>query len=472
MQSITLSNTIINDNFLLYSEEARELYHNYAKSEPIIDYHSHLSDKDLAFNKPFKSLTQIWLAEDHYKWRAMRANGIDEKYISGDVSDKERFLHWAKTVPKTLRNPLFHWTHLELKRYFGIDEYLNLDSAEYIYNTCNEMLQTPEFLPQRFPEMMNVKVICTTDDPTDNLTYHQQLASSSYKVKVLPTFRPDNCLKIEDTNFFPSYIKQLGEVADIDISTPKDLIKALRKRAEFFHSVGCRLSDHGMKYLHSMDFTEVAVNKAFEEALEGKNVSTESAEQYKSYLLYELGKIYHSLGWVQQFHVNVIRNNSRRLFRTVGADCGTDSMADFLQAEHLARFFDRLDNEEALTKTIIYNLNPADNELFATMLGNFQDGKIAGKMQYGSGWWFLDQKDGMEKQINTLSNMGLLSHFVGMLTDSRSLLSFPRHEYFRRTLCNLLGADMAKGELPNDVEWIGSMVKDICYSNAKNYFGF
>ncbi|MEH0153116.1 glucuronate isomerase [Limibacter armeniacum] len=472
MQSITQTQTIFTENFLLQNKTAEALYHEYAKSLPIIDYHCHLPPNELAANKQFENLTQVWLYGDHYKWRAMRTYGIDEKYVTGQASDQEKFQMWAKTVPQTVRNPLFHWTHLELNRYFGIDEYLNEKSADSIYQACNEKLTSGDFSARALPVQMNVKVICTTDDPTDSLEHHLKLQAENYAVKVLPTFRPDNVLRIDEPAFFLDYIQKLEKAANQDIATLDDLLSALMSRVEFFHQVGGRLSDHGLNYLFSADFHLDTVKNAFLKARNGQAVNPENAEQYKSYVLYELGKMYHAKGWTQQFHLGAIRNNNERFLRTLGADCGVDSIGDFSHAENMSRYFNRLDNEDALAKTIIYNLNPADNEIFATMIGNFQDGRTAGKMQFGSGWWFLDQKDGMEKQMNALSNMGLISQFVGMLTDSRSFLSYPRHEYFRRVLCNLFAKDMESGLLPHDMQWMGGIISDICYYNAEKYFRF
>ncbi len=464
--------TIINDNFLLKSPHAEKLFHDFAKSEPIIDYHCHLPPDQLAEDKRFENITQLWLYGDHYKWRAMRTNGIDEHFITGEASDKEKFLKWAETVPQTVRNPLFHWTHLELSRYFGVNKYLNPTSAEAIYEECNALIQTEKFSARNIPLNMNVKVICTTDDPIDSLEHHRLLQAEAYPVSVFPTFRPDNLLKIDQPDFFRGYLQKLAAVSNKVISSIEDFLEAIEQRIDFFHEVGCRLSDHGLNYIFASDFTLSGVRESFLKVTNGGTITSEEAEAFKSFLLYEVGKMYHAKGWTQQFHLGALRDNNARFLRTLGADCGVDSIADFEQAERMSRYFNRLDNEDALAKTIIYNLNPSQNEVFATMIGNFQDGKIAGKMQFGSGWWFLDQKDGMEKQLNALSNMGLLSRFVGMLTDSRSFLSYPRHEYFRRTLCNLLGEDIKNGELPHDYEWIGGIVKNICYGNAKQYFGF
>ncbi len=463
---------IIHDDFLLQTKASRTLYHDYAKDQPIIDYHCHLPPEELANNVQFENLTQIWLKGDHYKWRAMRAAGVEESFITGDAGNKEKFLKWSEIVPGTVRNPLFHWTHLELNRYFGIDKYLNSETADSIYDECNHMLSSSDFSARQIPLKMNVEVICTTDDPLDSLEHHKKLKEDGYEVNVLPTFRPDNLLRVEEPEVFKPYIDKLGQKYNTEIESVDDLIICINESIDYFHRSGCRLSDHGLNYLFSADFDVNSIKEVFQQAMNGQKADHGKAEQYKSYILYELGKMYHTKGWTQQFHLGALRNNNTRLLRTLGADCGVDSIGDFPQAQNLARYFNRLDNEDALAKTIIYNLNPADNEVFATMAGNFQDGKISGKMQFGSGWWFLDQTDGMEKQINTLSNMGLISQFVGMITDSRSFLSYPRHEYFRRILCNVFGKDVEKGALPNDMNWLGGIICKICYGNAQKYFGF
>lgn len=464
--------TIINQDFLLYSEAAKRLYHDYAKNEPIIDYHCHLPPDELANDIQFNDLTHIWLNGDHYKWRAMRANGVNEKYITGDANPKEKFMKWAETVPYTVRNPLFHWTHLELKRYFDIDEYLNPKSAEAIWEACNAKLATKEFSARNIPKNRHVEVICTTDDPIDDLSHHQKMITDGYSVKVRPAFRPDNAIKIEQPQQYVNYLQQLSRVSDINIQSLKDLLEALQKRIAYFHANGCRLSDHGLNQIPLGKPDEAAAAKTFEKALAQQPVSAEEIDQFKLQVLVALGKMYHEKGWIQQFHVGALRDNNKRLLSKVGADVGVDSIGDFPQAISLSHYFNLLDQANALTKTILYNLNPADNEIFATMIGNFQDGSVAGKMQFGSGWWFLDQKNGMESQMEALSNMGLISQFVGMLTDSRSFLSYPRHEYFRRVLCNLFGNDIEKGELPADYDWIGGIVKNICYQNARDYFDF
>ena len=462
----------LNEDFLLNSSSAQKLYHDYAKDQPIIDFHCHLPPEEIANNQSYKTITKIWLAGDHYKWRAMRALGIDERFISGEASDKEKFDHWAYAVPYLMRNPLYHWTHLELQRYFGIEKLLSPDTTDEIYDLCNDKLATKEMQVHGIQRNMKVELVCTTDDPIDSLEHHQKLRDSDYEVTVLPTFRPDNVLRVDDPTFFPDYVRKLGVVCNTDITDFKGLLAALYSRVDFFHSLGGRLSDHGLDQVHGSDFKDDQVERNFKKALKGEVISSEGANEFKSAVLFYLAQMYHKKGWTQQFHLGALRNTNQRLQRKLGADCGADSVNDHRHAPSMANFFNRLDNEDTLAKTIIYNLNPSDNEVFATMIGNYNDGSIAGKMQFGSGWWFLDQKDGMERQMNALSNMGLLSQFVGMVTDSRSFLSYPRHEYFRRVLCNLIGQDIENGELPNDIKWLGKMVCDICYNNAKNYFGF
>lgn len=463
------NSTFITDNFLLQNKFAEELYFNYAEKQPIIDYHNHLSPAEIANNRVFDTISQVWIAGDHYKWRAMRTWGINERFITGDASDEEKFTAWAKTVPHTLRNPLFHWTQLELKRYFGISEYLNEGNAKDIYTAINSKLQQPDFHTQGLLKQMNVEMLCTTEDPTDSLEHHKQLAGSSFTTTVKTAFRPDKAVLI-DTDTYPAYLSQLGKAAGVSITTYNSLKDALLKRLNFFHENGCRISDLGLNQLPFEAFTDAEVNAVFEKRMSGKALSVKEADQFKTALLLFLCEEYSNRGWVQQFHLGALRNNNLRMHRLLGADTGWDSIGDYSQAATLSKFLDALDTKDKLAKTILYNLNPADNELFATMVGNFNDGSLRGKVQYGSGWWFLDQKDGIVKQLNALSNMGLISTFVGMLTDSRSFLSFPRHEYFRRVLCNLLGKEMESGELPQDTEWIGNMVSDICYRNAKQYF--
>jgi glucuronate isomerase len=471
--STTVQKTFITEDFLLRSETARILYHDYAKEMPIIDYHCHLPPDQIAEDKQFENLTQIWLYGDHYKWRAMRANGINEKYCTGNASDWEKFEQWAATVPYTMRNPLYHWTHLELLRYFDIDILLNKDSAREIYEECNAKLKQPDFSVKSLLNRMNVKVICTTDDPTDTLHYHQQISKSGLGIKVLPTFRPDKSMLLIDSPVeFKQYLTKLSEVAGSgSITTYEELLAVLGSRHDFFASMGGKLSDHGLEHIYS-DFDEKLAKEAFALTLNGEVATAEQRSAFKSVLLFDLAKLDHAKSWTQQFHLGALRNNNERMLRELGPDTGWDSIGDYSQAQALSKFFNKLDSTNQLAKTILYNLNPADNEVLATMTGNYNDGTVAGKMQFGSGWWFLDQKDGMERQINALSNMGILSRFVGMLTDSRSFLSYPRHEYFRRILCNLIGNDVENGELPNDIPWLGKLVEDISYNNANNYFGF
>ena len=470
MKPIKNDPDFINDDFLLQSETAKRLYHQFAAKMPIIDYHNHLSAELIAKNKGFKDITEAWLSEDHYKWRGMRANGVDEKFITGKASGKEKFLKWAETVPYTVKNPLFHWTHLELQRYFGITDILQSASAEEIYEETSSILQ--KTTPQQLLSKMKVEVVCTTDDPTDNLQYHQQIAEGNFETKVLPTFRSDNIINIEADNFL-IYIEKLGNVANIEIKDLDSLLKAIQHRIDFFEKNGCRLSDFGLTgELIYQNYSETEVDEIIKKRLSKYTLNTEENAQYRSCLLEKLAILYHKKGWAQQYHLGPIRNNNSRLIEEFGWDAGCDSIGDYTFATQLSKFFDRLDSKNKLAKTIAYNLNPAYNEVFATMLGNFNTGEIPGKMQWGAAWWFLDQKDGIEKQLNTLSNIGLLSRFVGMLTDSRSFLSFPRHEYFRRILCNIIGNDVENGEIPNDLEFLGKMVEDICYNNAKEYFGF
>ncbi|WP_416865052.1 MAG: glucuronate isomerase [Imperialibacter sp.] len=463
--------TFITEDFLLQSEEAKQLYHKHAKNASIVDYHNHLSPKDIAENRQFSDLTEIWLEGDHYKWRAMRINGIDERYCTGNATPEEKFVKWAETVPKTMRNPLYHWTHLELQRYFGVTELLNGRSARKIYEDCSNMLQREDFRVQGLLAKMKAEVVCTTDDPCDDLHYHEEMQSSK-TLKMLPTFRPDKAYTFAGSTSYAAYVQKLAEASSVNISSLQGLFTALENRVNYFHDHGCRAADHGLETLPFSNITEKEAGKLFVQALEGHPLTTAEAVGLRFIILSHLSTLYHSKGWVQQFHLGALRNNNDRMLRELGPDTGFDSIGDFPQAQTMARYFNHLDSSNQLAKTILYNLNPADNELFATMTGNFNDGTTAGKMQWGSGWWYLDQKDGMEKQMNTLSNMGLLSVFVGMVTDSRSFLSFPRHEYFRRILCNLIGEDVKNGELPNDMALLGQMVEDVCYNNAKTYFGF
>ncbi len=469
-----MKNPIAHEDFLLENDRARELYHNYAKSLPIIDYHCHVPPKDIAENRNFENLTQIWLAGDHYKWRAMRTCGVEERYITGSASDWEKFQWWAETVPKTIRNPLYHWTHLELKRPFGItDRLLDSSSAKGIWDECNAKLAKPEYSVRGIQKQMKVEVVCTTDDPIDNLEYHRMLAGDpAAPLNVYPAFRPDKAMNVDDPVSFAKYVGLLGKAARIEIRSYTQFLTALRRRHDYFHEMGARLSDHGLETMYAAQYTEREAKAIFAKLLKKRRPNEIEIVKFKSAVLYELALMDWEQGWVQQFHLGALRNANTRMMRTLGPDTGYDSIGDFDMARPLARFLNRLDDGNKLAKTILYNLNPRDNELFATMIGNFQDGSVAGKIQYGSAWWFLDQTDGMTKQLNALSNMGLVSQFIGMLTDSRSFLSYPRHEYFRRLLCNLLGGEMRSGLIPDDAKLIGSMVQDICYSNAKRYFNF
>ena len=459
-------------NFLLQTETAQKLYHEHAAKMPIFDYHCHINPKDIADDRKFKTITEIWLAGDHYKWRAMRTNGVDEKYCTGKANDWEKFEKWAETVPYAVRNPLYHWTHLELKKFFGIDEILSPKNARAIYDACNEKLQTPEYSCRNIIRMANVHTICTTDDPIDTLEYHQKIKADGFEVAVLPAWRPDKAMMVENPISYNEYINQLESVSEMEIKTFDDLMIALNKRHLYFHENGCRLSDHGLDTAYADDYMAEEIDSLFLKIRIGYRVTTREIQKFKSCMLFEFGRMDHSRGWTQQFHIGALRNNNTRQFNLTGPDTGFDSIGDKPIAEPLSKLLNRLDTEFKLCKTILYNLNPRDNEVYGTMIGNFQDRSIPGKIQYGSGWWFLDQKDGIEKQINTLSNLGLLSRFVGMLTDSRSFLSYTRHEYFRRILCNMLGNDVENGEIPNDMELLGQMVENISFNNAKNYFNF
>ncbi len=460
----------IDENFLLHNETAEILYHQYAKDMPVIDYHCHLPPEHIAEDRNFENLTQIWLNGDHYKWRAMRANGIAEEYITGHKSDWEKFEKWAETVPYTLRNPLYHWTHLELQRYFDIYDLLSPATARKIYDECKAKLQTPAYSVRNLLRKMKVEVVATTDDPLDNLAHHQKIKEDGFEIKIIPAFRPDKAMQAENLPLLVNYIAQLEEVSGRSIVDFDTYLQALKSRHDYFADHGCIISDHGLEQLYAEDYTEEEIFVIFENIISAKSISSHEVSQFKSAMLYHFSLWDHEKGWVQQYHLGALRNNNTRLLETLGPDTGWDSIGDFEQGPMLSKFLNRLDSSNQLTKTIIYNLNPSHNELIATMIGNFNDGSMAGKIQFGSGWWFLDQKDGMTRQLNALSNMGLLSRFVGMITDSRSFLSFPRHEYFRRLLCNLLGEDVENGELPNDVAWIGKVVQDISYYNAKKYF--
>ena len=455
--------TFLTDDFLLRSDVARELYHDHAAREPIFDYHCHLPPDQIAGNKTFRNLYEVWLAGDHYKWRAMRSNGIAEEFCTGGASDWDKFLAFARTVPATLRNPLYHWTHLELKRFFGIDDLLDESTAQKIWDTANAKLE--QISVHTILESSRVAVVCTTDDPSDPLVHHRTLAKTQLKTRVYPAWRPDRVLAVDQLIPWNAWLDKLGATG-----TLASLLDVLIQRLNFFHANGCRLSDHGLNYLDAADCTQAEAEQTFDHARAGKQVSPEAAAKFRSFMMVWLGEQYHARGWVMQLHLGAQRNNSSRQLRTLGPDTGFDSIGDWPQAAALGKYLDRLDTTNRLPKTILYNLNPADNYVLATMLGNFQDGTVPGKIQFGSGWWFLDQKEGMEWQLNALSNLGLLSRFVGMLTDSRCFLSYSRHEYFRRLLCNMIGQDVVNGELPNDMKLLGNLVRAVSFGNARDYF--
>lgn len=463
---------MITEKFLLESDAAIELYEKYAAPQPIIDYHNHLDPQKIAEDYTFRSITELWLGGDHYKWRALRANGVGEEWITGAADDKEKFMKWAETVPYTMRNPLYHWTHLELLRYFDLPELLNRESGERIYHHCNALLQEKEFSVRGLLRKMRVELLCTTDDPVDDLRWHQQLAQEGFEIRVLPTWRPDKVMAVDDPIAYRQYLHRLEAIADQSIHSFGDLLEALSRRQAHFAALGCRISDHGLDVLPAAGFTESALEKIFHKLLISEQLTADESATFKSGMFYHLAVMNHQMGWAQQFHIGAIRNNNRRLFKQLGPDIGCDSIGDSNIIVALARFLSRLDEENKLTRTILYNLNPKDSEALMSMACNFNDGSIPGKMQYGAAWWFLDQPEGIRQQIEVLSHGGLLSRFVGMVTDSRSFLSFPRHEYFRRLLCNILGNDLEKGLLPmEEIAFIGKMTENICYHNAKSYFG-
>ncbi len=462
----------LSENFLLESEMSKSLYFDHASKMPIIDYHCHLPPDEIAEDKNFANLTKIWLYGDHYKWRAMRANGIMEKYITGNSNDFEKFEKWAETVPYTMRNPLYHWTHMELRNPFGISKLLNPDSAREIYDNCTELLNTKSYSTRNLLKKFKVEVVCTTDDPSDTLEHHQKIREDGFEIMVLPTFRADKAMAAEDVVLYNQYLDKLSDTSNIDIKDLQSLIDALKARHDYFHYMGGRLSDHGLEEMYSNSYKKSEINKIFNSIRSGVSVSRKKLLKFKSALLIYLAEMDHEKGWTQQFHLGALRNNNSRMVSALGPDTGFDSIGDKEMARPVSRFLNSLDKTNSLAKTILYNLNPRDNYLFATMIGNFNDGSVPGKIQFGSGWWFLDQKDGMELQLNALSNLGLLSRFVGMLTDSRSFLSYPRHDYFRRILCNLIGNDVENGLLPKDSAWLGQMVENISYYNAKNFFNF
>lgn len=464
----------MDENFVLDTKTAQMLYHDHAKKLPIIDYHCHLNPAQIANDQKFDNLGEIWLSGDHYKWRAMRTNGVDERFCTGkDTSWYEKFEKWAETVPYTMRNPLYHWTHLELKTAFGVDKILNPKTAREIYDECTEKLRTPEFSARGLMKQYNVEVVCTTDDPVDSLEHHISLKKEGFEVKVLPTWRPDKAMAVEVPAEFRAYMEQLSAVSGVTISKFADVIAALQVRHDFFAEVGCKLSDHGIEEFYAEDYTQAEIDAIFNKVYGGKELTKEEILKFKSCMMFEFAVMDHAKGWTQQLHYGAIRNNNTRLFKTLGPDTGFDSIGDFTVAKNMSKFLNKLDTNNQLAKTILYNLNPRDNDLITTMIGNFQDGSVAGKIQFGSGWWFLDQKPGMEAQMNSLSVLGLLSRFVGMLTDSRSFLSYPRHEYFRRIMCNLIGNDVEAGLLPeSEIEFMKQMVENISYYNAKEFFKF
>ena len=462
----------MDENFLLETETAQELFHNHAAKMPIIDYHCHLIPEMVANDHKFKSITELWLGGDHYKWRAMRTNGVDERYCTGkDTTDWEKFEKWAETVPYTFRNPLYHWTHLELKTAFGIDKLLSPKTAREIFDECNEKLMQPKFSARGLMRHYHVECVCTTDDPVDDLRFHKQTRESGFEIKMIPAWRPDKAMNIEKPDFV-DYVNKLAEVSGVSINTFKDMVDALQKRHDFFAENGCRLSDHGIEEFYDEEYTDSQIETIFAKAMNGQQLAEQEVRQYKNAFLTVCAEMDNDADWTQQFHYGAIRDNNTLMYNQLGPDTGFDSIGEFNTARAMSRFLNKLNMRGKLTRTILYTLNPCANEVIATMLGNFQDGSCPGKIQFGSGWWFNDQLDGMTRQMNALSVLGLLSRFVGMLTDSRSFLSYPRHEYFRRLLCNLLGNDVEKGLLPNDMESLSRMVEDISYNNAKNYFKF
>ena len=463
--------SFIHDDFLLSTKTASRLYHTFAKDEPILDYHNHLPAKDIAEDRVFKNLFEIWLEGDHYKWRAMRCNGVPEKCITGDASPFEKFSAWAKTVPHTLRNPLYHWTHLELKRYFGIDDLLGEKTAIAIWEKACSMLDRSAMSTRNILRDQKVSALCTTDDPVDDLAHHVKCAEDGFEIGVYPTFRPDKALAVHQPGAWNAWCDKLSAASGIEVKSYATLLEALKQRHDFFHSVGGRLSDHGLNYCHANFVSDAEAERIFAKARAGTAADAVEQDQFASNIMLHIGRLNAEKGWTMQLHLGPVRNNNSRLAREIGADVGCDSIGDYPQAETLSRFLDRLDTENALPQPVLYNVNPAHTYVFGTMAGNFADGTTPGKVQFGSAWWFVDQKEGMEWQINALSNLGLLSRFIGMLTDSRSFMSFPRHEYFRRTLCNLLGADVEAGHIPDDDELVGTMVKNICHANAKAYLG-
>jgi glucuronate isomerase len=467
--------SFVDEYFLLHSDTARRLYHEYAADEPILDYHSHLPASEIAADHRFRDLTEIWLEGDHYKWRAMRANGVAERYCTGDASSYEKFREWARTVPFTLRNPLYHWTHLELKRYFDIGELLDQQSAKAVWECANAMLRSDRLTARSILRKFRVRVVCTTDDPCDDLSHHQAINASDDAAecgfRVYPTFRPDRALRVDAAERFNRWVGRLEQASDTDIGTLQRFLDALKRRHDYFHAHGARLSDHGLPHCYATPSSEREASRIFDKARLGKQVTPEEHDQFAARLMLFFGRLDAEKGWTKQLHLGALRSVNSRAARELGADTGFDCIGDWPQAAALSAYLDLLEQENSLPRMVLYNLNPADNYAFATAAGNFHDGAIAGKIQFGSGWWFMDQKEGMKWQLNALSNTGLLSRFIGMTTDSRSFMSFPRHEYFRRLLCDMLGREMENGELPNDEQLVGTTIKNICFDNARQYFG-
>ncbi|MFO7937616.1 MAG: glucuronate isomerase [Kiritimatiellia bacterium] len=464
--------TFIHDDYLLQNKTAKALYHDYAAEMPIIDYHCHLPPVEVAEDKKWENMSQVWLGGDHYKWRAMRSNGVDERFITGEAADREKFEKFAETMPYLLRNPLFDWSHLELKRYFGINELLSPATADEIWKITSEKLGQPDFSARGFMKRSNVRLVCTTDDPVDTLEHHTAVADSNFNVQMLPAWRPDKAMAVDRIEFWNGWMDELSEAAGVEVDSWDSFMCALRKRHDFFAERGCRISDYGLERLYAADYTENDIKSIFSKARSNIVLSREEIEKFRSAVLFECIAMDSRSDWTVQIHYGAMRNNNTKMFRKLGPDTGFDSIGDWNVAEDMAQLFDRLEMNDTLPRTVIYTLNPRDNELIGTMLGNFQRGPDIGRMQFGSGWWFNDQRDGMLRQMEALSQLGLLSRFVGMLTDSRSFLSYTRHEYFRRILCNMFGNDIEQGRIPNDIEWTGEIVKDICYRNAVRYFGF
>ena len=462
--------SFINDDFLLTTDAARELYHGYAEKMPIIDYHCHLPPAEIAEDKTWENIAQVWLGGDHYKWRQMRSNGVDERFVTGDADWHDKFVKFAETMEVLLKNPLFDWSHLELARYFGVEERLSRATAESIWERCNARLREPGFSARGFMVRSNVKAVCTTDDPVDTLEHHKAVADSGFAVRVLPTWRSDKAGKIDEPAAWNAWMDRLAAAAGTPVRTWDDFLDAMDKRHAFFESRGCVVSDYGITEIFAAPYTTGEIKAIFRKVREGGVATPAEAYKFKSAWLYEGLCADARANWSTQLHYSCLRNANSRMMQKLGPDTGFDCIGEWNVAESLARLFDRLESEDALPRTILYSLNPKDNEMLASLMGSFQKGPDRGKLQLGAAWWFLDQKDGMKKQIEALAALGCLGNFVGMLTDSRSFLSYTRHEYFRRILCGKLGEEMARGEIPNDIAWVGGLVEDIAYNNANRYF--